>query len=41
MLVIFIRVVIDAPSEINIGIISSDVDKYTEISVPNVITLAA
>ena len=29
------------PSEINIGSISSDVDKYTAINVPNVITLAA
>ena len=31
----------ETDSEINIGSISSDVDKYTDISVPSVITLAA
>ena len=31
----------ETASDINIGIISSDVDKYTAINVPNVITLPA
>ena len=38
---IFNIVVTGTASDIKIGNISSDVDKYTAINVPNVITLAA
>ena len=38
---IFAITPISTPSDINIGNISSDVDRYTAINVPSVITLAA
>ena len=37
---IFANIINDIFSDKNIGIISSDVDKYTAISVPKLITLA-